>query len=96
MKSPTHYRTWNTRVVARTAAILVLAVLMMGMVLTPVLADGPKKHHKFKRHHGPKHYHGPKAHYYPAPVYVAPPPAVVYAPPPPPPGISVVFPITIR
>lgn len=96
MKSSKHQGTWNASAVARTVAILVLVVLMVGMSITPVLADGHKKHHKFKRHHGPKHHYAPRAYYYPAPVYVAPPPAVVYAPPPPPPGISVVFPIHIR
>lgn len=104
MKSSKHQGIWNASAVARTVGILVLVVLMVGMSVTPVLADGHQKHHKFKRHHGPKHYYAPReyyyyaprAHYYPAPVYVAPPPAVVYAPPPPPPGISIVFPIHIR
>ncbi len=93
MKSANHL--WNTRTVARTAGVFLLALVMIGISITPVLAHDYRKHYKPKKYHG--RYYAPRAYYQPAPVYVAPPPPpVVYAPPPPPPGISIVFPIHIR
>jgi len=75
----------------RIVTALALAVAIVGISLTPILA----RDHEEPAHHG-KYYHG-RAYYHPVPVYAPPPPPpVVYAPPPPPPGISFVFPITIR
>ncbi len=85
----------------RTASALALAVVIGGLCVTPVLAQGWD--HGHGRHHGyDKHYrHGryvrPGYVVAPAPVVYGPPPPVVVAPPPaPPPGISIVFPIHIR
>jgi hypothetical protein len=91
-------RAGNIGIIARAVGVLVLAVIVMGASVTPVLARGGEGHHGYGKHykHGRYYRHG----HYAAPVHVAPvyyaPPPVVYAPPPPPPGISVVFPITIR
>jgi hypothetical protein len=88
----------NTRAIARTVTVLVLAVIIVGMSITPVLARDDRGYHGRGRHGHP--YHGPRGYYapgyYPAPGYGPPPPPVVYAPPPPPPGINLVFPIHIR
>jgi hypothetical protein len=90
----------NIRTIARTISIFVLAVIIVGISMTTVLAKGGDRHHGYGKHyrHGKYYVHrrhpGHNVYYHPVPVY--PPPPVVYAPPPPPPGISVVFPITIR
>ncbi len=89
----------NIRAIARTATVLVLAVIVVGMSITPVLARDGRGYHGRGYHghgyYGPRGYYGPGGYYYPAPGYVVPPP-IVYAPPPPPPGINLVFPIHIR
>jgi hypothetical protein len=99
--------TWvrNVKAVARTVTVLVLAVIIVGMSITPVLARDGEGDRGRKEYHGQKAYHGhapyrgrggyyDRGGYYPAPVYA--PPPVVYYPPPPPPGINFVFPIRIR
>jgi hypothetical protein len=91
----------NSRAVARTMTVLVLAVIIAGVSITPVLAKNDKEYHGRKVYHERRVYYGhgyqPRgAYYYPAPVYAPPPPVVYYAPPPPPPGITFVFPINIR
>jgi hypothetical protein len=101
MKS-SHKWAGNMRAIARIVTVLVLAVIVVGSSITPVLARDNRVHHG-QGYHG-RGYHGPRVHYrprgyyggyyYPAPVYG--PPPVVYAPPPPPPGITFVFPIQIR
>ncbi len=96
----------NSRAVARTVTVLVLAVVIVGMSIAPVLAKDGQEYHGQQAYHGQKAYRGhapyrgqrgyyERGYYYPAPVY-APPPVVYYAPPPPPPGISFVFPINIH
>ena len=85
---------------ASTLTALVLAVIIAGMSITPVLAKddrwdrGREKRHEreYRRHRG---YYERGRYYRPAPDYYAPPP-VVYAPPAPPPGITFVFPLHIR
>lgn len=88
----------NIKAAARTVTIFVFAGIVIGMSITPVLADERGKHperreYQRHRHYERRHYEGRED--YPGAVY-APPPPVVYAPPPPPPGISIVFPIHIR
>lgn len=92
----------NIGVIARTISVVVLAVVFIGISITPALArDHDRYGHDRGRHRGhPRgYYYRPAPVYpvYPAPVYVPPPPPpVVYAPPPPPPGITFVFPIRVR
>ena len=91
----------SIRAVARTMTVLVLAVIVVGISITPVFADRDDRGRGRDGYYGRRGYerhgrhYGPRGYYYPAPVYVAPPP-VVYAPPPPPPGITFVFPLHIR
>jgi hypothetical protein len=95
---------WNIGAVAKIVAVLALAVIIVGLFITPVLADrdhrGDRDRHERgwrggHEGHGRYYWHG--AYYdYPPPGYYAPPPPPVYAPPPPPPGINFVFPIHIR
>jgi hypothetical protein len=101
----------NMRTVARTVTVLVLAVIIVGMSIAPVLARDGQEYHGQQGYHGQKAYHGHggyrgRGYYerggyyvrggYYYPVPVYAPPPVVYAPPPPPPGITFVFPINIR
>ncbi len=92
----------NIRAVARTVAVLILGVTILGTSIMPVLAyderdrrEGEEHHERrerneHRRHHERREYR----EYYPGAVYE--PPPVVVAPPPPPPGISFVFPIHIH
>lgn len=94
----------SMRAIARIATALMLAVIVVGMSVTPLLARDGRGYHGRAYHgrgyYGPRGYYGaggyygPGGYYYP-PGYMAPPP-VVYAPPLPPPGIDLVFPIHIR
>lgn len=90
----------NIRAGAKIAMCLALAVIMVGMSMTPVLARDDDRdhrrdnHYRHGRHYGHDGYNRPG--YYPAPGYYGPPPPVVYAPPPPPPGITFVFPLRFR
>jgi hypothetical protein len=92
---------WNIRTVLRTVTVLALAVIIVGLSFTPVLADrdhrGDRDHHRRGWHegHGRYFWHG-EYYDYPPPGYYAHPPPTVYAPPPPPPGINFVFPLHIR
>jgi len=83
----------SVRAAAKTALGLALAVIMVGMSLTPVLARDDHRDHRHYRHVRP-YRRGPG--YYPPPGYYAPPPPVVYTPPPAPPGITFVFPLRFR
>jgi len=97
MKSSNHWVSCMG-VAARTMKVLILAVIAVGIVFTPVLADRDhdRDRHRPVRHegHGRYFWHG-QYYDYPPPGYYAPPPPPVYAPPPPPPGINFVFPIHI-
>ena len=92
--------TGNVRASARVAMGLVLAVIMVGMSITPVFARdddwdrGRDRHYRHERPYRHDRYYRPG--YYPPPGYYAPPPPVVYAPPPPQPGITFVFPLRFR
>ncbi len=94
--------TWagNVRAIVRNVTVLAIAVIVVGMSITPVLARDDRGHRGRGYHHGhachDRGYYGGyyAPGYYPAPGYA--PPPVVYAPPPPPPGINFVFPIHIR
>lgn len=93
----------NIRGAAKTLLCLALAVVMVGMSVTPVLArdddrdhgrdNRPRRdnHYRHERHYGHGEYNRPG--YYPEPGYYEPPPPVAYTPPPPPPGITFVFPL---
>jgi hypothetical protein len=86
--------TGNVRAAALTAMCLALAVIMVGMSMTPVLARDDDRDHRRDRHYRHERPYRPGPGYYPQPGYYAPPPpAVVYTPPPPPPGITFVFPL---
>ena len=90
----------NIKLVAKTVIAFFLAVIIVGMSITPVLARDDRRHNGHRGYHGHREYHGhrgyygngyyPDWYYYPPPVYVPPPP--VYAPP----GINFVFPLHIR
>jgi len=88
---------WSMRAVVKTVIILVLAVIVIGPVLTPVAADArdDRGRHGRPAPHGRYFWHG-EYYDYPPPGYYAPAPPPVYAPPPPPPGINFVFPLHIR
>ncbi len=89
----------NVRAAAKIAMCLALAVIMVGMAVTPVLARdgdwnrGRDRNYRHDRPYRHDRYYRPGPGYYPPPRYYAPPPPVVYAPPPPPPGITFVFPL---
>jgi hypothetical protein len=86
---------WNIRTVLKTVTVLALAVIIVGLSFTPVLAD--RDHHRPVRHERHGRYYWQGQYYdYPPPGYYAAPPPPVYAPPPPPPSINFVFPIHIR
>ncbi len=80
----------NIRAVARTAAVLILGVTILGTSIMPVLAYDEGDRREGEEHHERRE----SREYYPGAVYE--PPPVVVAPPPPPPGISFVFPIHIH
>ena len=98
--------TVNIRLVAKTLAAFILAVIIVGMSMTPSLARDDRGRHGHRGYYGHREYHGHRWHhehrgyywngsywdyyYYPPPVYAPPPP--VYAPP----GINFVFPIHVR
>jgi hypothetical protein len=95
-------RKWagNVGAVAKTALCLALAVIMVGMSVTPVLArDDDRDHRRDNHYRHDRHYRHDgynRTGYYPPRGYYGPPPPVVYAPPPPPPGITLVFPLRFR
>jgi uncharacterized membrane protein len=104
-------RKWirSIRAAARTVIVLGLAVIIVGMSMTPLLArDGRGGGYHGQRgyqrqggyygggaYYGRGGYYGGGGYYSGYPVYA--PPPVVYVPLPPPPGIGIVFPpIIIR
>ena len=98
---------WNIRTVLRTATVLALAVIIVGLSFGPVLADrdhrgdrgprGDRDHRGRGWHEGHGRYYWRGQYYdYPPPGYYAPPPPPVYSAPPPPPSINFVFPLHFR
>ena len=98
MKSSNKW-SWSMRAVVKSVIILVLAVVIIGPVLTPVVADARDQRDRGRhwRHEPHGRYYWQGQYYdYPPPGYYAPAPPPVYAPPPPPPGITFVFPLHFR
>jgi hypothetical protein len=98
MDSPIKYNPRRGGALRTLMAALTLAILCVGVSLSPVQAGDRYDHDRHggghdRRWHGDRgdrYYHeGPPGGYYG-------PPPVVYAPPPPPPGIDFVFPLYIR